>query len=91
MIIKEIMVYYNTSGTTDGTDAKWFDRCRAAGGPKSSTTCSVDDLLEEENDSHNRLMSGSADTDGGSDGKGYMAKRTLVALLLATAFAFSLF
>lgn len=36
MKVKDLLVYFNTTGTDAGTDKKWLEACKAAGGPEKT-------------------------------------------------------
>jgi hypothetical protein len=39
MSVKNVIAYFNTSGTEDGSDMAWFTNCANAGGPSDRTIC----------------------------------------------------
>jgi len=41
MKVKDLLVYFNTTGTEAGTDMKWLDQCLAAGGPEETICVSL--------------------------------------------------
>lgn len=45
MKVKDLLVYFNTTGTDAGTDEKWLDGCMEAGGPEK-VLCREGDHLD---------------------------------------------
>ena len=41
MRVKDILVYFNTTATNDGTDEEWLVACMEAGGPETSLCVSL--------------------------------------------------
>jgi hypothetical protein len=47
MKVKNLLVYFNTTATDAGTDKKWLDACRAAGGGEKSICVSHTSTMKE--------------------------------------------
>ena len=94
MTVKEILMYYNTTGTYNDSDMRWFDKCRKAGGPNDRTVCLEGTRLDEDNhDIPDMLvppLGAAPSSAGGSEGRIYLSIYTLFTFLSAITFAFAL-